>query len=212
MLFGLTCTDVRRMAYQLADRNNLQHYFNQNKKMAGWVWLRSFMKRNLSLRGPEATTSAARARGFTKPAVGKFFELLKPLQERHAYPPSKIFNVDETGLTTVQGRPSKVIAMKGRKQVGTLTSAERETLHCSNMYEYCRVIYSTHGYFPRVRSKEEFSLGLSPESIVACHPSGWMQMNLFEKWFDHFFFNLQIHPKKIQFCLYWTDIKRIPKT
>ena len=84
MLFGLTSTDVRRLAFQLAERNNLKHYFNDNKKMAGWVWLRSFMKRNhLSLRKPEAT-SAARARGFNRSAVGNFFDLLEPLQDRFA--------------------------------------------------------------------------------------------------------------------------------
>lgn len=187
MLFGLTCTDVRRLAFQLAERNNLKHYFNKNKKMAGWAWLRSFMKKNhLSLRRPEAT-SAARAKGFNATAVNKFFDLLEPLQDRYAYAPSRIFNVDETGLTTVQGRPSKVIAMKGRKQVGTLTSAERGTL-CTAVI--CISAAGTYVppmvIFPRVRVKEEFSIGLPPESIVACHSSGWMQLNLFEKWFDHF--------------------------
>lgn len=56
MLFGLTSTFMRRLAFQLAERNNLKQYFNENKKMASWVWLRSFMKSNhLSLRRPQAT-------------------------------------------------------------------------------------------------------------------------------------------------------------
>lgn len=80
-----------------------------------------------------------------------------------------------------------MIAMKGRKQVGTLTSAERGTL-CTAVI--CISAAGTYVppmvIFPRVRVKEEFSIGLPPESIVACHSSGWMQLNLFEKWFDHF--------------------------
>jgi hypothetical protein len=54
---------------------------------------------------------------------------LEPVQNQYKFLPSRIFNVDETKLTTVQGqgRPSKIIALRNRKQVGTLTSAERGT-------------------------------------------------------------------------------------
>ena len=48
--------------------------------------------------------------------------------ERHNLRPNNIYNVDETGVTTVQGKPSKVIALKGHKQVGNVTSAERGQL------------------------------------------------------------------------------------
>ncbi|KAB0800264.1 hypothetical protein PPYR_06004, partial [Photinus pyralis] len=186
MLFGLTTTDVRRLAYQFAERNNIRHFFNANKKMAGWVWLRAFMKRNrLSLRTPEAT-SAARARGFNRVSVDKFFELLEPLQDKNKYTPSRIFNVDETGMSTVQGHPSKIIAMRDRKQVGTLSSAERGTLSTAV------ICMSASGSFippmmiyPRVRNKEEFSIGVPPETLVACHPSGWMQLNLFDHFVKH---------------------------
>ena len=44
------------------------------------------------------------------------------------FTPNNIYNVDETGVTTVQGRPSKVLATKGKRQVGTLVSAERGQL------------------------------------------------------------------------------------
>ena len=38
-----------------------------------------------------------------------------------------IYNIDETGITTVQ-KPSKIVAAKGTKQVGAMTSGERGTL------------------------------------------------------------------------------------
>jgi len=41
----------------------------------------------------------------------------------HDYPPSLIFNVDETGLTVVQKKQTKILAHKGKRQIGALTVA-----------------------------------------------------------------------------------------
>ncbi|KAJ8953436.1 hypothetical protein NQ318_023555 [Aromia moschata] len=100
-LLGLT-TELRRLAYQLAQRNSLQHNFNTDDKIAGLDWLKGFLKRhrNLSLRTPEAT-SAARAMGFNEVSVGKYFDLLTSVMEMYNFRPTRIYNVDETGLTTV---------------------------------------------------------------------------------------------------------------
>ena len=38
-----------------------------------------------------------------------------------------IYNIDETGVTTVH-RPDRIVASKGTKQVGAITSAEKGTL------------------------------------------------------------------------------------
>ena len=60
--------------------------------------------------------------------MGKFFDLLEELQKKYQFTADRIFNCDETGLTTVPSKPSKVIAAKGKKQVGALSSAERGQL------------------------------------------------------------------------------------
>lgn len=44
--------------------------------------------------------------------------------KKHTFPAARIFNVDETGISTVQN-PISIIVEKGRKQVGIITSAER---------------------------------------------------------------------------------------
>lgn len=68
-------------------------------------------------------TSIARAVGFNKPQVNRFFDQLNQLQEKHKFPPSRIYNVDETGVSNVHKNYSHFD--KKKKQVSKLTSAER---------------------------------------------------------------------------------------
>ncbi|CAM1299723.1 Uncharacterised protein g2505 [Pycnogonum litorale] len=109
-MFGLTTNSIRSLAYQLCQRNNIPCPFDNAKEKAGKDWLYGFMVRHpsLTLRQPEAT-SAARARAFNSENVGKCFDLLESLMETYKFAPQNVFNVDETGITTVPGKPSKVI-------------------------------------------------------------------------------------------------------
>ena len=69
-------------------------------------------------------TSPARAAGFSKEQVGILFGLHEKEElAAHDYPPSRIFNVDETGLTVVQKKQPKILALKGKRQIGALTAA-----------------------------------------------------------------------------------------
>lgn len=123
--FGLSRKDVLELAYKLAVENGFEHHFNNQKKVAGKDWLREFRRRNpdITLRKPEAT-SAARAQAFNKPQVAQFFKVLDETLQKEKIDPMKIYNADESALSTVQ-RPQKVFATTGRKQVGSITSAER---------------------------------------------------------------------------------------
>ncbi|XP_043228646.1 uncharacterized protein LOC122384902 [Amphibalanus amphitrite] len=185
MFFGLTQTDARRLAFQYAEKNRLNHRFKNG--IAGKDWLISFLKRNkdLSLRTPEAT-SAARAKGFNKEVVSKFFDILVEAG-KSVKGPHVVYNVDETGITTVQSKPSRVLAQKGRKQVGSLTSAERGELTTAV------VCMSAVGNFvppmmilPRARVNKNLEEGAPPGTVFEYHPSGWMQTDIFTRWFQHF--------------------------
>jgi hypothetical protein len=51
--------------------------------------------------------------------VGIFFDLYENELAAHHYAPSLIFNVDKTGLTVVQTKQSKILSLKGKRQIGT---------------------------------------------------------------------------------------------
>ncbi|XP_034839890.2 uncharacterized protein [Maniola hyperantus] len=186
--FGLTTKDLRRLAYELAEQNNLQHNFCHETKMAGRIWLENFLKRNpdLSLRKPEPT-SAARASGFNQVQVKRFFDLLTDLITKHKLTPDRIFNVDETGMTTVPKSMPRILGTKGKKQVGLLTSAERGQL----VTVVCR--FGADGsymppifVYPRKRMKPELMLNAPRGSSAFCHESGWIQKDIFTEWFKKF--------------------------
>ncbi|ESO01824.1 hypothetical protein HELRODRAFT_160993 [Helobdella robusta] len=110
MNYGLSTKTTRQFAYDMAVANNITCPSSWSmKKTAGIDWLQGFMKRRpeLSLRAPEAT-SLARAIAFNKYNVSEFFKNLHKVRARHNFGPENIYNVDETGLTTVQ-KPVKVI-------------------------------------------------------------------------------------------------------
>jgi len=74
-LFGLTKMDIRRLAYRYCEVNNIKHNFSPKTECAGEDWMIGFLKNHpeLSLRKPEAT-SLARAGGFNKEKVSRFFD------------------------------------------------------------------------------------------------------------------------------------------
>ena len=186
--FGITCRDLRKLAYDLAERNNVEHRLNKESGLAGKKWLRLFLRRHpsLSLRQPEAT-SYARASGFNRQAVEKFFTLLGETIEKHSLDGSSIYNADETGMKTVQQHHSRVLAQKGKKQVGAMTSAERGknvTVVCST--NACGHYLPPFFVFPRKRMNPIFMDHSTPSSKGFAQENGWMTMELFKSYLEHF--------------------------
>ena len=185
--FGLTRGDLRRMALSLAIRNNLKHPFSDQG--AGHKWLKLFLKRHrdqLSVRKPTGT-SYARALGFTKENVSKFHDHYAAELEKVKYTPDRIWNVDETGLSIVQSKVPHVIGLRGKRQIGAITSAERGSL--------ITVIVSMSAagnfipplvIFPRTNMNTALERGKPPGTLVTVHPSGWVQTHIFTKWFESF--------------------------
>lgn len=186
--YGLTTRDVRSMAFKLATLNGVNHRFSKKSELAGRKWLKGFFKRNrhLSVRTPQGL-SFGRAKGFNPEDVSRFFYLYDPCLQKIKSNPSRLFNCDETGITIVQHKQSKVVALKGKRQIASLQSAERGALitivtctSATGQYVPPLII------FPRKNMKLELMNGTPPGSVYDCHPSGWIQSEIFTKWFKHF--------------------------
>jgi hypothetical protein len=80
--FRLKIKDVKRMAFQLAIRNNLRHPFCAEEGKDGKKWLRNCFCRHptLSLMKPRPT-AAARIKGFTAKNTAVFFDIFDKMEK-----------------------------------------------------------------------------------------------------------------------------------
>ena len=156
--FGLVPKDVHKLAFQCAKTFKVKVPDSwDDTEYAGADWLTGFLKRNptLSIRVPESTSLAC-ASAFNKENVKLFFDELGEVMDRHHFEAKDIWNLDETGVTTVQ-KPCSIIAEKGVKQVGAITSAER-----GQLVTVCTAISAVGGFippmfvFPHVHFKDHF--------------------------------------------------------
>lgn len=190
MNYGLTKKKVRELAFKfaVANKKNYPHTWNE-PKLAGEEWMRLFLKRHseaLSIRKPEKT-SLSRATSFNQTNVNNFFDNLEDVDERFGpLPPERIWNQDETGITTVQN-PSKIVGPKGVKQLGSMTSAER-----GQLITLSTCISATGNHippmmvFPRKNFKDFMLKGAPPGTIGGANPSGWSTEELYLQLMEHF--------------------------
>jgi len=102
---------------------------------------------------------------------------------------ARLYNCDETCITIVQHKHAKILRLKDKRQVASVQAAERGSL--------VRVVnrMSPTGHFippllvrvfPRKYMNPELMNGIPPGSIHACQLSGWIQNEIFTKWFINF--------------------------
>ncbi|CAH1977462.1 unnamed protein product [Acanthoscelides obtectus] len=125
--FGVTICDFRQFAFQKTVRNDTTHRVNISKEMAGKGWYYSSLNRHpkLSLRLPEKI-SMARATRFNQKNVNKFFDILVECVDENGFTAQTIYNVDQSGISTVRKRNQKIIVSKAKHQVGGIKSGERD--------------------------------------------------------------------------------------
>jgi hypothetical protein len=98
--------------------------------------------------------------------------------------PARLYNCDETGIKIVQHKRTKILALKCKRQITSLQSAERGSL-----VTVVTCMSPTGPFippllvFPRKNVKEELMSGSPPGSSHACHPSGWIQSEIFPSGF-----------------------------
>jgi hypothetical protein len=185
--FGTTRADLKRLIYRLAVANSIPNSFNVKNEAAGRKWLKGFPKRHGNSIRLSHGISAARVKSFTKGNVDKFFDLLEPELKKISLNSNRLYNCGETRASVIQHRNTKVIAMKGKKAVASLTSAERgciiTVVTCMNVAGH---FVPPLVVFPRKNMHVELMDGTPPGSTYACHVSGWIQADIFTQWFWHF--------------------------
>ena len=189
MNYGLTLSDARKLAFDLAEANSVKMPPNWvREKMAGRDWISSFMKRHpLSLRKPEGC-SLARNTAFNRENVGRFYQNLKEVYEKYAAfsDGTRVYNLDETGITTV-ATPPKVISAKGQRQVAQVQAAERGSL-----VTVCSIISAAGTalppamIFPRKNFVQRMIAGAPPGTLGLAAQSPWMTGELFVQVLHHF--------------------------
>lgn len=188
IFYGYSPKDVRRLAYECAVKYNIKIPATwTTNKMAGKEWLRNFLKRNqeLSIRKPEPT-SLGRATSFNALNVRLFFDKLAEVMDKYKFTASQIWNVDETGVSTVL-KPNKIVAAKGKRNVGAMTSGERGTnVTVVTAVSACGNTVPAMFVFPRKNYKQHFINGGPPGCIGAGNASGWVTDTEFFQFMQHF--------------------------
>ena len=192
IFYGITMPELRSLAYKLAVQNEVKNIPESwiREEMAGKDWIRCFLQRhqNISVRKPEAT-SIQRMANFNEHNVVMFFDNLERVLNRpEGYSADQIWNLDETGVTTVQ-RPPKILAKKGAKQVGSAVSQER-----GQLVTLCCAVNAIGNHippffvFPRVNIQDHWLLTAPTGSSATGHSkaSGWMTEETFVKYMKHF--------------------------
>lgn len=180
MFYGLTTSKIRQLAFEYAVVNNLRHNFNNEKKTCGKDWLRGFLARHprISLRRSEAT-SLNRVIAVNRNDVKLFYDNLEVVFEKHKFPASRVYNVDETEIC--------ILAEKGQKQVGTITSDERgqtTTVVCcmSAAGDFVPPMF----IFKRERMNNCLGRNGPVDASYHCSKSGLITEDLFLEWLKHF--------------------------
>lgn len=188
--FGLTREQFSKIAFNYCEALKIPHRFNNEKKRVGKDFIQSFMSKfNFSLRKPEAT-SAARLAAFNKTNVESFFNLYKEILTEKKYEPHQIFNIDETGCSTVPTKTPNVLSPTGNRRVIKISSAERGVnVSVACAFNAVGQFVPPFFIFPRVRMQSHFLNNAPPGSSGSCNETGWMNAETFVLWLRHFIKN-----------------------
>ena len=135
-----------------------------------------------------------RARGLCPSSAASLYYNLEQLYNNFKYPPSHIWNCDESGVQAGRSGGATVLAKTGSKSVHSVEPDQREhlsVLSCINAEGGCipnfYILKGTYFLKDYVKQCED-------NAVMAMQPNAWMTKWLFESWISHFIGNLKRGP------------------
>ena len=114
-------------------------------------------------------------------------QILHFFTSRYQFSPQDIYNLDQTGITTVR-KPGNVVSTTGRKHVGATTSQ-----HSEELTTLCGAISAAGTHippfyiFPKKKMKDNFLNGAPPGTKGCVNSSGYMNSEIFVSEYLPFF-------------------------
>ena len=187
MFYGLTTVSFRKLVLKYAEvcgSKTIPDRWGRDG-MATLDWYKAYMDRHpkLSLKSPEGM-SLARAKAFNRVNVGQFFDAYTDAVVRYSFAPDRIFNLDESGLSTVM-KPLKVVCERG------CPVASRITQERGSHMTFVSIINAAGHYLPpvfivaRKKMNPAFLRGTMHGTTVLLQSNGWMDHERFVETLKH---------------------------
>ncbi|KAJ8891241.1 hypothetical protein PR048_010756 [Dryococelus australis] len=123
--YGLSFKTLRHLAFMHSVRNEVTHRSDTDTELAGKEWARYFIKRRgLCLRQPQKT-SIAIIMGFNRVQLNHYFDNLESLVRTGTFTPSRVYNMDETGIQAGPGKLCRIVSTKGTRNVIKAVAADK---------------------------------------------------------------------------------------
>jgi hypothetical protein len=180
MGYGLTHEGVMGLAYSIVEKAKRPHPFQNGS--AGRAWFEGFMRRNpkLTIRSPQSL-SYCRALSGNKETIGDFFGKLGSL-----YGKLNLVYCDETGVTIVF-KPNKLVAELRKRHLYALSASEKGKIHTVlSCVSATGFMLPPMMVYPRRKCVPDKLKGAYPNTLFVSSESGWINAELFVKWFNFF--------------------------
>lgn len=164
----------------------------QSSNMLTHGWFRRFLQRQpqLSYRRGDPTANV-RMDCLNKQAIKDYFDLLKQelIANNLMDSPSRIYNVDETGMC-LDGHAPRVVALKGQKKVRCRTSGNKSQVTVIACVSATGQVIPPFVIFDAKRLNLEWRKDEVVGTSYGLSDNGWVDSELFKGWLDeHFIVN-----------------------
>ena len=158
----------------------------------GDSWFFWFKQRHphLVMRKPQGL-EVARAKAMNPITCHEFYKNLLQLYNKFAYPPSNIWNVDESGCNASKSGLDRVLARKGVRSVYAQIPNEREWLNILTSINVAGHSIPHFYIFKGKRRLRDYIHLCEAGSIMAMQEKEYMTSYLFSRWMDHFIEQLE---------------------